>query len=67
MTMDNRDDEIITVNIPRRDYRILRDMIERERTYSWFKNWVRTLWVWALAGGVLALIALNEKLSGMIR
>lgn len=64
---DNLEDEIITVNIPRKDYKILRDLIERERTYSWLKNYLRSLWLWGFIGGLLALSTFGDKILNMIR
>lgn len=60
-------DEIIVVSIPRKDYEILRDMIERERALSWTKNQIRSFWVWALAAGVLGLWALGDRISGILK
>lgn len=65
--IDNTDDEIITVNIPRKDYKILREMIDRERTYSWVKNYLRSLWVWGFVGGLLALSTFSDKIFNAIR
>lgn len=62
--MDNKGDEIINIKMPRKDYIVLREMIERERTYSWIKSSVRSLWVWALAGGLLTVISLSDKIFG---
>lgn len=62
---DNKDDEIIAVNLPRKDYKILREVIERERTYTWFKAYMRSWWVWALAGGVITVLTLGDKINGI--
>lgn len=63
----NEDDTVITVRMSRKDYKILREIVERERAYSWIKNYIRSFWVWALAGGLLAVLALNDKISTMLR
>lgn len=67
MADDYKDDEVITVNMPRKDYKILRDMIERERTYSWIKNYLRSLWVWAFAGGIVVMLTLGDRISGFLQ
>lgn len=67
MTDEFKDDEVINVSMPRKDYKMLREMIERERTYSWLKNYLRSLWVWAFAGGVLVMIALGDRISEFLQ
>lgn len=64
---DNTEDEIIIVHIPRKDYKILREMIERERSYSWLKNYLRSLWVWAFIGGLMTLFAFSDRLTQFIQ
>jgi len=68
---DYRDEEIIVVKLPRKDYLILKDVIKREEAYSWFSAWIKSWWVWAVAGGILTLVALyddfKEGLMGTIK
>lgn len=61
-TSVDRQDEIIEVKLPRRDYETLRTMLERERTYSNITNYLKSFWVWAVAGGILTIWALWDQL-----
>lgn len=63
---DNERDEIIDVRLPRRDYEIIRTMIDRERTYTWIGNWCRSGWLWAVVGSAILLVTLWEKIKGMM-
>lgn len=60
--IDNKDDEVISVNMSRKDYQILRDMIERERAYNWMKNSLRSFWLWAVIGGILSLLTFGDRI-----
>lgn len=63
---DNNDDEIITVQLPRSQYKLLREIIKREETYSYIGKKLTSLWVWAFAGGVMTVWALWDKFNGAI-
>lgn len=63
----NRDDEIVEVKLPRGDYEVLRDVLEREKTYSYISRRLKSTWVWVVAGGILSLFALwNLIFDGQI-
>lgn len=59
---DNTDDEIITVQLPRSEYKLLREVLKREETYSYLGKKVTSFWVWAVAGGVLTVISLWDTI-----
>lgn len=63
---DNKRDEIISVRLPREDYEIIRRIIDRERTYSWIGNWMRSGWLWAVAGSATVLLTLWEKIRAAV-
>lgn len=58
---ENHNDEIINVRLPRKDYEIIRKVIERERTYSWLGAWFRSGWVWAVVGTSILVMTAYEQ------
>lgn len=47
-------DEIIVVTLPREDYEIMRDMINKQRSLNWFGKYARTV-LFVFAGGMITL------------
>ncbi|PSH64646.1 hypothetical protein CU103_12235 [Phyllobacterium sophorae] len=64
---DNKQDEIIEVKIPRKDYETLRDMIEREQSYTYITAYLKSFWLWAVIGGILTVWSFWDKLAGLIK
>lgn len=67
---DYKQDELVTVKLPRSDLDIVRSMIEREKAYNWITKTLKSTSVWVVAGGVLACIALWDKITvflGMVK
>lgn len=60
--MIDPDDEIITISLQRSEAKVLKEMIREREAYNFFTNKIKTWWVWALAGGIITLIALWETL-----
>ena len=60
--MENQD-EVIIVKLPRKDYDMLRQMIDRAEVYSWLTAKLRASWVWLVAGGVLSLILIWKEIG----
>lgn len=60
--IDNKDDEIINVQLPRSQYRILREVIRREETYGYIGKKLASLWIWAVAGGIITVISLWDTI-----
>lgn len=50
----NRDDEIIDVKLPRKDYEIMRDMIRKQEALGWLGQYFRNVILVAI-GGVISL------------
>lgn len=63
---DNSEDEIIDIRLPRSEYKILREMIRREETYSYLGKKLSSLWVWAVAGGILTVLALWDSIQTFV-
>lgn len=59
---DTDDDEIVTVNLPRRDVRQLREIIERDRSVGVVGKYIRTVLL-VSAGGLITLFALWDALK----
>lgn len=58
---DYKDDEVIEVRLSRNDYNRLKEILARERAYSWFTSRIKTSWVFIVGGGLLTFILLYEK------
>lgn len=63
---DNADDEIITVQLPRSEYKVMRELIKERETYNNLVHKLKTNWIWFIAGGILTLWALWDKFSAAI-
>lgn len=61
--VDNYDDQVITVKLPRKDYEIMRLLIKREQTLNNVTNILRSSWVWIVGGGILTLWLLWDKIK----
>lgn len=61
-----KDDEIITVRLPRSEYETLRRVLKREGAYTWFVNSLKSTWVWVVAGGVLSVVSFWDRIILMI-
>lgn len=58
-------DEIINITLPKEDYLILRDMIDRQRTLNWLGKYFRNI-IFVAASGLLVLIAFGEQIKGIL-
>jgi len=63
---DFKDDELVDVQLPRSQYKILKEVIQREEAYNWFYRMIVTNWIFIVAGGVLTVLLLFEKLQSFI-
>ena len=63
---DFKDDELIDVQLPRSQYKILKEVIQREEAYNWFYRMIVTNWIFIVAGCVLTVLLLFEKLQSFI-
>lgn len=59
---DFKEDELITIKLPRKEYEMLKVMIKREEASQWFVNYLKSSWVWVIGGGVLTLILLWDRI-----
>lgn len=62
----NKQDEIVNVRLPRKEYELLRTIIDREETYRNVTTILKTHWIWVVGGGALALYMLWEKFNVFI-
>lgn len=60
---DFKDDELITIKLPRKDYEMLKTMIKREEASQWFINSLKHSWVWVVGGGILTLFLLWDRIG----
>ncbi len=57
----NKDDVVINVQLPLKEYKVMREMIEERQAMSGLKKWVfgRIFW---FAGGLLTVLGVFEAL-----
>lgn len=58
---DFKNDELINIKLPRKEYEVLKVLIEREQTYSRLTNSLKSSWIWVVGGGILTLIMLYDR------
>jgi hypothetical protein len=63
---DNKDDEVITFKLPRRDAEVVRQMIREREAMNYIKGWFTTWWVWMVAGGVISVWTLWDKVFNKV-
>lgn len=63
---DFKQDELIEIKLPRAEYEILKDMIQREQAFNWFKNAIRTNLIWVVGGGIVTFLLMYEKFNALI-
>jgi hypothetical protein len=62
----NKDDQIITIKLPRSQAEILRTMIKREETYSNITATMKSSWIWVVAAGVITLFSLWDTIKAFM-
>lgn len=55
----DKQDEIVNVSLPRKDYETLRELIDTRQALSGFKKWLQTGILW-VAGSLLTVFGLYE-------
>ena len=58
-----KEDEIIEVKLPMRDYKILREVIEREKTWNWITKWLKSGFMWTVIGTIIILLTFWEQIK----
>lgn len=58
----DKQDEIVNVSLPRKDYETLRELIDTRQALSGFKKWLQTGILWA-AGSLLTVFGLYEVMK----
>jgi hypothetical protein len=64
------EDDIVTVKLPKSEALVLKDIIKEREAYNFLINRLKTYWVFTVAGGVLVVWALYEKIfpvTGVIK
>lgn len=55
-------DEIINVTLPKQDYVIMREIIERQKSLNWIGKYFRNV-LFVAAGGLLTLVAFGDQIK----
>lgn len=58
-----KDDELVSIQLPRRQYEVLKTMIAREEAYSWFTAALKNSWLWIVGGGILTVLILWDRIA----
>ena len=61
----NEMDEIIHVTLPRSDYLIMREMIDKQKSLDWIGKYMRNI-LFVTLGGLLTVVAFGEQLKKLI-
>jgi hypothetical protein len=67
---DFEGDELITVELPRSEYKLLKEMIARQEAYNWLTSRLKNSWLWVVGGGILTIWMLYDKfhvVTGVIK
>lgn len=59
-------DEVIVVTLSREDAKIMRSMIEKEKSLSWLGKWLRN-GLFVFAGGILTVVAFGDTFLKLIK
>lgn len=59
---DFDDDELIQIELPRKEYNTLKKMIEREVAYNWFISKLKNNSIFVIGGGIVTLFLLYDRL-----
>ena len=59
-TIRDDDDEVVNVTLSRRDYEVMREIIDRQKSLNWVGKYVRNV-LFVFAGGILTLIMFGEQ------
>lgn len=62
----NKEDELIDVKLPRKDFEIMREMIKKQEALSWLGRYARNVLL-VFAGGVITLITFWENISSFFQ
>jgi hypothetical protein len=65
MTEDRDTDnyEIIDVRLPRKDYQLLQQVLEREKTWSWIARWMKSGFLWTVVTVIMMLMTFWEQIK----
>jgi len=58
-----KDDVLIEIKLSRSQYVVLKNMLRREEAYGTFVGMIKSNWIFIVAGGVLSLWALWDKIT----
>ena len=61
----DKQDEVINVTLPKQDYIIMREMIEKQKSLNWIGKYVRNI-LFVAAGGLLTMMALGDQIKAIL-
>lgn len=67
MTEDDfKDDELINVKLPRKDFLLMTKIIAERRAYNTFTDALKNNWIFVVGAGLLALWGLWDQIHSLI-
>ena len=60
--MTEDEDIIVTIRLPKSEADTLKEIIKEREAYNYLTNKLKTYWIFTVAGGLLVVWALYEKL-----
>lgn len=60
------DDELTTIQLRKEEVELFKKILAREAAWNYFESVVKSTWIWVVAGGILTLWALSDKIRALI-
>ena len=60
---DYEEDELIDVKLPRKQFLLLKDFLEKEAATNWLESSFRRHWVWIIGPAALTLMYLFNEIK----
>lgn len=58
----NKENEIVTVELPRWQVEIIKQLVKERNTMNNVTHFIKSWWIWVVAGGILTLWTLWDKI-----
>jgi len=57
------EDEFITVELPKEDYEVLKEIIKEREAYNYLTSKLKSLWIWAVVSGAISIFILWDHIK----
>lgn len=56
------DEELITIELRKDELELFKKIMAREAAWNYFESKIKSTWIWVVAGGILTVWALWDKI-----